>query len=518
MLMRQNKTKTLLNNLSVAFILLFSVSSNAARPLTQAMSNIMHQPRYLNAQWWIEVKDLNTQETIYQLNTSHLLMPASVTKLFSTAAALNILGDDYRFKTPVYFIGKQENNTLNGNLILVGKGDLELGNRVDDGKLYYGYIDHIYANDLPGASITPEDPLNGLINLAQQIKAKDIKQINGNVLVDNRLFNTQYLRNYVISPIMINENLFDFQIKPGIVGQKASIKWRPQAPGYAIDNQVMTIGDDGETNIEISANKDNTEFTIKGKITANAGEILRVHPILDPASFAQQAFIAALRQQGIEVNLDKKNNKLPDANDYNQLTPIAQYVSPPFSEYVKIILKLSHNIGADLIPLLLAQHYNETSFAQGIPYIAKFLINDVGLTKNEFVFGDGAGGDANRLLPKAAMQLLTYMHNLPENQFKHFYNALPILGVDGSLAEAAKNTPAVGKVHGKTGTSLSYDFANQRIYSFSEALSGYIDAKNGHLLVFIIAVSNTPLATINDAFLIQKDVSKVASEIYNQSS
>ncbi|WP_454781032.1 D-alanyl-D-alanine carboxypeptidase/D-alanyl-D-alanine endopeptidase [Legionella sp. WA2022007384] len=509
--------KILFNKLTILLILLPVTSSNATKLLPQDMLNVMHQPRYQNAQWWIEVKDLNTQENIYQLNSNHLLMPASVTKLFSSAAALNVLGNDYRFKTPVYFIGQKDNNILNGNLILVGKGDLELGGRVHEDKLTYGYIDHIYANDLPGAGITPENPLNGLISLAEQIKAKGITKINGDVLVDNRLFKTEYLRNYIISPIMINENLFDFQIKPTTVGQKALIKWRPQAPGYSIDNQVITVSDGEKNNIETSSNNDDTVLTIKGQIAANSEELLRVSPILKPASFARQAFIAALKQQGIVVHLDNKNNQLPNAEVYNRLTPIAQYTSPPFSEYVKVILKLSHNIGADLLPLLLAQHYNETSFAQGLPHIAKFLRDTVGLTANEFVFGDGAGGDTNRILPSAAIKLLTYMHKLPDNQFKVFYNALPILGVDGSLAKAAQNIPAVGKIHGKTGTSLSYDFANQRFYSFSEVLSGYIETKNGHLLAFIIAVSNTPLETLEDAFLIQKDVSRVAVEIYNHS-
>lgn len=517
MRIQQKKTKTLFYKLTFVFIFLFSTSSNATQPLPENMRTVMQQARYQNAQWWIEVKDLQTQETIYQLNTNHLLMPASVTKLFSTAAAVNVLGNDYRFKTPVYFVGQQKEDVLNGNLILVGKGDLEFGNRVHDDKLTYGYIDHIYANDLPGASITPENPLNGLINLAQQIKAKGIKQINGDVLVDNRFFETEYLRNYTISPIMINENLFDFQIKPSTVGQKASIQWRPQAPGYTIDNQVITISDGKKTDISISSNEDNTLLTVKGQIAANEGEILRVSTILKPEALARQAFIAALEQQGITVNLDKKNNQLPDVASYNQLSPIAQYVSPPFSEYVKIILKLSHNIGADLIPLLLAQHHHQATFADGMPHIANFLINSVGLNKNQFVFGDGAGGDTNRIISSAALHLLSYIHKLPKNQFKQFYNALPILGVDGSLTKAAENIPAVGKVHGKTGTSLSYDVANQRYYSFSEVLSGYIDGKNGHLLAFIIAVSNTPLETINDAFQIQKDVSRVASEIYNHS-
>lgn len=315
---------------------------------------------------------------------------------------------------------------------------------------------------------------------------------------------------------MINENLFDFQIKPSTEGQKASINWRPQITGYSIDNQVVTVSNDQETKIDISADEDNSLFIIKGQIAANSAEVLRISPILKPAIFARKAFIEALQQQGIEIELDEKNNQLP--NSYKGLSPIAQYISPPFSEYVKIILKLSHNIGADLIPLLLAKHYHQTTFEQGFPYIANFLINTVGLTKNEFVFSDGAGGDSNRILPQAALKLLDYMHHLPKDQFKNFYDALPILGVDGSLKEAAKNIPAVAKVRAKTGTSISYDFANQRFYSFSEVLSGYIEAKNGDLLAFIIAVSNTPMESINDAFIIQKDVSRVAIEIYNQTS
>ena len=518
-LIMKAKLKAAINVLT-GFSLFFSSAPSlyaTEKVLPQSLLEVMQQSRYQNAQWWVEVKDLNTQETLYQMNADHLLMPASATKLFSTAAALNILGEDYRFKTPIYFIGQQENETLNGSLILVGKGDLELGGRVTHDKLTYGFIDHIYANDLPGATITPENPLNGLIELAKQIKAKGVKKIKGNVLVDNRLFETEYRRGYTFSPIMINENLLDFQIKPSSPNQKALVEWRPQVTGYSINNQIMTVAESEKTTIQVTANEENTVFTLKGQIAANSAELLRVYPIIKPDLLAKQALIDALKDQGIEVTLSQPSTELPEINTYQQLSPFVEYVSPPLSEYVKIILKLSHNIGADLIPLLLAHHNHETTSDEGMPLIAKFLIGTVGIGKNEFVFGDGAGGDSNRLLPKAALQLLEYMHHLPSSQFKKYYDALPILGVDGSLKQAAANIPAVGKVHAKTGTSISYDAANQRFYSFSEVLSGYIEAQNGHLLAFVIAVSNTPMESIDDAFIIQKDVSKVASEIYNHS-
>lgn len=499
----------------IFYCLLFSYCSAVfAEPPTPAMLKVMQQPRYSNAQWWMLVKDLDTGKILYELNSDHLLMPASTTKLFSTATALNTLGDDYRFKTPVYFIGKQSGSTLTGKLILVGKGDLEFGSRVKDDKLLVGTIDHIYANVLPGASIIPINPLSGLNSLAQQIAAKGIKRIDGEVLVDNSYFHTETLRSYIISPIMINENLMDFQIKPAALGNKANIQWRPQAPGYTVINEVKTVAKGQAASIQITTNKDNTTYTITGKIAVDSPEILRTHAIMDPAKFAQSAFIAALKQAGIEVKPNPQAHSLTNTS-YSKLTPVAEYVSPPYSEYVKVILKLSHNIGADMIPLLLAAKHGATQFDDGMPYIADYLINRVGIQRNEFVFGDGAGGDSNRLLPNAAIQLLTFMHQQPKNTYQKYFDALPVLGIDGSLATAAKNVPAVGKINAKTGTSISYDFANKRFNSFSEVLAGYIAAQNGHTLAFITAVSNTPMDSINDAFIIQQDVSAVASEIYN---
>src|SRR3712207_8227824 len=92
-----------------------------------------------------------------------LYIPGSSTKLFSVSAALDDLGFDHRFKTPVYAQGSVKDGTLSGNLVLVASGDLTMGGRTaPNGTVSYTPIDHTYANDVPGATLTPENPLAGL--------------------------------------------------------------------------------------------------------------------------------------------------------------------------------------------------------------------------------------------------------------------------------------------------------------------------------------------------------------------
>ena len=483
----------------------------AETSLPSQITQTMQQKRYQHAEWFILVKDLNTNKIVYALNDNSMFTPASVTKMFTMATALNDLGDNFHFKTPVYFIGNKDKSTLNGNLILVGKGDLVFGGRIQNNQITYDGIDHIYANDLPGAKLLPINPLNGLHELAKQIADQGIKVINGDVLIDDRAFETITVRNYVLSPIMINENLIDFQIKPDAQKNQVTINWRPQAPGYQVVNQVKITAAGSPTQIDITTT--GNTYYVTGTIAKDSPEIVKVHGIKNPANFAKSAFIQALKEAGIQVNLKTNSEKLPP-EEYTNLKPIAEFVSPPFSEYAKLILKVSHNIGADLTPLILAEQHHLKTFEQGMPFIAKFLKNKVKIDQNNFVFADGAGGNENHITSNAVIDLLSYMKKQPAAQYQKFYDGLPILGVDGSLAEAGKNSPARNRIHGKTGTSIIYDLANQRFYSFAETLGGYIEANNGHTLAFLVAVSNTPMESINDAFTIQADVSNVASGIY----
>src|SRR4051812_30304188 len=133
------------------------------------------------------VVDAKTGATVYSRNPNAMLSPASVTKLFSGAAALLTLGAEHTQETAVYQRGLRLKGTVRGDLVLVASGDLMLGGRTKDGKTVFKDKDHTYANGADG-ELTDTDPLAGINDLAKQVKAAGITQIDGDVLIDDRMF------------------------------------------------------------------------------------------------------------------------------------------------------------------------------------------------------------------------------------------------------------------------------------------------------------------------------------------
>jgi D-alanyl-D-alanine carboxypeptidase len=151
--------------------------------------------------------------------------PGSTMKTFAVSAALENYGSDYVFRTPVYRAGTQSGDTLNGNLVLVGSGDFSFGLRNQpDGSLYYENLpdlDHSYAYvGLPGAIEPPGDPLSALNELAASVKAAGITRINGDVVIDDRLFTPHKYPDGLVSPIWVNENLIDIEVTPGSAARR----------------------------------------------------------------------------------------------------------------------------------------------------------------------------------------------------------------------------------------------------------------------------------------------------------
>lgn len=503
---------------SLLALSLFSTAYSAGKPLPAKVEEIMRQTKYQHANWGILVKDAVTQEILYEKNSNQFFLPGSTTKIFSVAALLHAYGDDYRFKTPVYADGAVKDGVLKGNLVLVGQGDLTFGGRQEIGsdEISFTKMDHIYANMLPDASVTLQDPLNALNALAKEIKEKGITRVEGDVLIDDRLFETTVLRNLVASPVMINENLIDVAISPTTVGQIAKVTWRPAVAGYTILNECTTVAKSGPLNIVFDPDQSNRVVRISGTIPEDQKEVLRTFPINDPKRFARDAFIQALIAQGIVIG-GKTTQQLPSKAAYASMQPVAVWTSPPLSEYAKLILKVSHNLGANLCVLLLAAQKGETTFEEGMRLFGNFTMEEVKVPADSFVFIDGAGGDDNRLTPQAEVKLLEYVRNWPAEQFKRYYNGLPILGVDGSIADYGKDTPAVGKIYAKTGTGISVNLGSGQFFLNAQALAGYIEAKNGRLLEFMVVVNNANIPKLLDVVPIFAEVSLIAAEFYNAS-
>lgn len=498
-------------------ILLTHISFYASEAsLPEEMQKIMQQEKYEHSIWGIYVKDLQTGKVLFDLNSEKLFSPASTTKLFSVAALLQVFGDDYRFKTPVYYSGKIESGLLKGSLILVAQGDLTMGGRQDKtDKISFTKLDHIIANEVPGVLLTKEDPLNGLNNLALQIFQKGIKEIDGDIVIDESLFDATEKRGMILTPIMINENLIDIVINPSEIGQQANLTWRPQVPGYVVDNQVKTVAKEGGIDIKVSSDEIGHHITIQGTIPLNQHNVVRTFSIKDPKVFARAAFIQSLEKIGIKVNLPLEDNSQNQTlSSFKDTQRVALLTSAPLSEYAKLILKVSHNLGANLIPLLLASRQGKHTFDEGMRLLGDFAIQKVNTSPNAFVFIDGAGGNENRLTPQAEVKLLEFMYKQSPSTFQNYFDALPILGVDGSLEDFAKGAEGVGKIRAKTGTGAALNLATDKLFLITQALAGYIEGKNKHLFAYVVVVNNAAMPTIDDIFAIFEDEGQISSMIY----
>lgn len=475
-------------------------SIRAADDLASKIEAVINAPEYQQARWGILVVDAKTGKTVYALNPERLFLPASTTKLYSCAAALIALGPDHKFETPVYRRGTVEKDRLKGDLILVASGDLSFGGRTDaSGKMVFKDHDHTYANSPLGrAELTDTDPLAGLKALARQVKESGIRRIDGDVLIDDRLFARALGSGSgpgLLTPIIVNDNVVDALITPAAkAGEPAAVKMRPETSFVQMDAQVKTVAEGEPVKLDIEGAGPG-RFTIRGQIPVKSPPYVRIYPVEDPAGFARALFIEALRREGVEVSaspLQAPRAELPERDGYGKLERVAVFTSPPLSEALKVTLKVSHNLYASTLPLLVAAKHGKRTLPDGMRLQGKILA-ELGVPVETISFAGGAGGaNADSVTPRATVQLLQAMAKRPD--YPVYRAALPVLAVDGTLAEAVSaGSPAKGKVFAKTGTLYWQDLMNDRGLLRSKALAGTLTAANGRELVFAIFVNDVPL-------------------------
>src|SRR5918993_6012868 len=259
------------------------VANPAAAPLPDAITAIIERPKYALARWGIYVADRQTGETVYDLRGDERFLAASTTKLFPGAAALAAYGPDYRFETPVYRTGAVgADGTLAGDLILVASGDPTIGGRTTpDGGIAYTPFDHIYANGFPTlATLTPENPLAGLDDLARQIAAAGIRSVDGDVVIDARLFPAMEKDGYVLTPIWINDNLIDITITPGVAGSPATVVWRPETAAYQVQADVQTVPAGQALNLIVTSPLPGV-ISVAGQLPADQARALQTYQVED---------------------------------------------------------------------------------------------------------------------------------------------------------------------------------------------------------------------------------------------
>jgi len=477
-----------------------------SKELAQGIQKIIDRPEFRHALFGIEFYSLDSHKVLYSLNADKLFTPGSTTKLLTEGTALSLLGADYRFHTRVYQTGRLDTDgVLDGDLILVASGDPNLSGRIrEDGTLAFENEDHSYDGD-PNTRAVPGDPLLVIRQLAQQIAAKGIKKVRGNVIVDATMFREgarELGTGVVMSPIVVNDNIIDVVVSPGSKeGAPIIFKSSPVTSYVTFVNRATTGKADSEADIHFVANQSNNQglqnVTIAGKFPAGQVPILFKYVVPAPSRFAEVLLTEALREKGVTVEtLPGYRNLSEMSASYVPSQLVAEHVSPPLREEIKVTLKVSQNLHASVTPFILgAVLAPKNSDRTGFDLEHDFL-QSAGLDVSGAQQADGAGGNAH-FTPSFMVDYLAYLSK--QKDFQAFYDALPVLGRDGTLFDIQSQSPAAGNVHAKTGTFSVYDPLNRQLLVTGKGLAGYLTTRKGDHLAFAIYVNNVQVPMDRDA-------------------
>src|SRR6266496_69161 len=515
------------NKLCRSIVVLYSLclASNSlcqkTSSLPESVQAIMNRPEFVHSTFGIEFYSLDSGQVVYQHNPDKLMVPGSTTKLLTEGTLLELLGGDYRFHTRVYRTGPiKKDGTLEGDIVVVASGDPDLSGRIQsDDTLGYENMDHSYGGpDSKGLG----DPLAVIRQLAQQVAGKGIRRARGKVLVDVSLFpegDRELGTNVVISPIVVNDNVVDVIATAGDTeGTPVRLQISPKTAYLQIINQATTAKSDSVPNLNYTAEKLNPDgtrsVTLSGTLPAGKGSGMMAYSVPEPSRFAATVLAEALNEVGVKVAILPKQTS-PDFKSlaiyYKAENQLAEHVSPPLKEDVKITLKVSQNLHATMGPFLigaLLAHKDKEIDQAGFDLEHDFL-KKANLDLSAAAQSDGAGGNAF-YTPDFMVRYLAFMST--QKDAAAFHRGLPILGRDGTLFKTQVNSPAAGHVQAKTGTYDVYDALNKDLMVTGKGLAGYMQTAKGEHLAFA-AYINMVAAPMNDPEAVQRVAGEALGEI-----
>lgn len=235
----------------------------------------------------------------------------------------------------------------------------------------------------------------------------------------------------------------------------------------------------------------------------------------DPATFARTAFVEALTRAGVRVDAPavqaNSTTGLPSQAQVEKRPRVATLMGLPMSENARYILKVSYNRGAQTMVCLLAAAVGSRNCDDGLAAMAPIFTAN-GIDPKGASLVDGSGLVGNLVTAASQTQLQRAFAARPDAA--RWRDALPIMGVDGSVATVQTDSPAAGHVFAKTGTLGAADLLNLRLRVETKALGGYITAKSGRQLAIAIVGNNAMFADIYGVFAANEDLGEIATEIW----
>jgi D-alanyl-D-alanine carboxypeptidase/D-alanyl-D-alanine-endopeptidase (penicillin-binding protein 4) len=465
------------------------VTASAGDPLGTELDAILDDPSFAPAFWAVKIQDLRTGRVLYERDPDRFVMPASNMKLVTTAVALRTLGPDWRPVTMLHAVGSVVDGVLEGDLVLVGGGDPTLGGRFAAGDPLSGR----------GEALVP------MRALADSVAAAGIERITGRLIGVDDLFEEEslgagwswdYLDAGYAAPIGAltwNENLVTVVAEPGPEpGSPATVRMEPEVGVFIVDAVVNTLGPRERGRLSVSRDLLSDILRVRGGVAVGGRPRRTTVSVPDPTRFSLLGLQTALDEQGIRVDggvadqdvLPRSEHPVVIRPGYPTALPVgsravARIEGPPLSEILRVTNKESQNLYAETLLRLAGLEEGEGigSVAAGRRQTEATLL-EMGIPIDRYVQRDGSGLSRYNYL--SAETLTRILRGMARGRDAAVWHAtLPVMGVDGTLAERGRGSPAAGRVWAKTGS-----IANCR------ALSGYLETVEGDTLTFVLIANN----------------------------
>ena len=444
-----------------------AAARTARAGLASLIDSLIGDPMFRNANWGILIVDPDGGDTLYSHNAGKLFLPASNMKIVTSAVALSELGPDYRYRTTFAVHRRPVHGVIQGDLVVIGRGDPTISDHMD------------------------QDATVPLRAMADSLAAHGIRRITGRLVRGGTAFadadpgygwdwdDLSQPYGAGVNELMFNEGFTTVTAHGGDrPGAPVRLSVAP-ATGYpALRNYVRTVRPTGDATppaVTLTYDSVGGAVVINGTVAVGDSAVSQI-AYRDQAGAYLAALRSAIVARGIHLSAHAATPAATDSGPW--LDTLFTVVSPPLRDILPPLLKPSQNQIAEALLKTVGLERAGVGSADSGARVERSALLAWGATSDGFVIRDGSGLSRHDYLsPETIVRTLIAIRK--DTAFQVFYDALPVAGVDGTIADRMRGTAAAANVRAKTG------FVDK-----ARSLSGYVSTADGVPLVFSFLCNN----------------------------